>query len=242
MIRVAQLVAEIAAAGEGIHSAWRCRVRFADNTQGDAYVKDVPPRRMVAEIVAATLAEQLALPVAEPILVIKGDAVLFGAVAVAARTFRVALQSGGEQALVRLRAWPSLMGACGFDDWVANPDRNMGNMLHDGNKMFWLIDHEFALADGLLDDALTANHLHLAACGGASVKEIDVRLRPARLAVAQAQSVAALKAVADRLNDLPLPHAGEMLDFLRRRQSHLRALVLQRMPLAQGDIFDDRTH
>lgn len=242
MIRVARMVAEIGAADEGIHDAWRCLIRFADGASAEAYVKDIPPRRMVAEIVAATLADHLGLPVAEPVLVVKDNAALLGSVAIAARTFRVALEANGELALTRLRAWSSLMAACGFDDWIANPDRHMGNLLHDGGKAFWLIDHEFAMAKDLAADIVADNHLHLAACGGASTRDVDNKLRPARLAVAQAQATASLNAVHDRLSDLPIPHADEMLDFLRRRQSHLRALVLQRLPLAQGDIFDDRHH
>lgn len=242
MIRMAALVAELAPAGEGVNDARRCRVRFADGTLAMAYVKDIPPYRMLAEIVAGSLAIHLGLPAAEPILVVVGNAVLSGSVAVPGKVFRVDLQQDAAAALTRLRAWPALLNACGFDDWVANPDRNMGNLLHDGTKAFWLIDHEFALQAGLSDDTLTDNPLHQAACGTATPRETDTKLRPARLAVAQGQSVAAMDALHALLADLPISGAEAMLDFLRRRQGHLRALVLKRMPLAQGDIFDDRVH
>ena len=46
--------------------------------------------------------------------------------------------------------YPSVIG---FDEWIANGDRNLGNLLWDGEKDFYLIDH------GLSMDEVYFNHI-----------------------------------------------------------------------------------
>lgn len=40
---------------------------------------------------------------------------------------------------------PDYTNVIGFDEWVANGDRNIGNILWDGQKEFYLIDHGLAM-------------------------------------------------------------------------------------------------
>ncbi|WP_264805785.1 HipA family kinase, partial [Acetobacter estunensis] len=40
-----------------------------------------------------------------------------------------------------LKKWEFLGALYGFDTWTANIDRHCGNLLFDGEKNFWLIDH-----------------------------------------------------------------------------------------------------
>lgn len=47
-----------------------------------------------------------------------------------------------------------------FDEWIANADRNVGNILFDGGKSFFFIDHELSIPESMsFDEAASDNQL-----------------------------------------------------------------------------------
>jgi len=46
----------------------------------------------------------------------------------------------------QLRAWPGLIKATCFDEWITKCDRHERNILYNGIDDFWLIDHQLLAA------------------------------------------------------------------------------------------------
>ncbi|MDE0444084.1 MAG: hypothetical protein OXL38_18490 [Gammaproteobacteria bacterium] len=59
----------------------------------------------------------------------------------------------------QLSRWPSLRAAIAFDEWIANADRTIDNLLFRGASDFVLVDHGEAIPSGMSVDALTVNQL-----------------------------------------------------------------------------------
>ena len=53
---------------------------------------------------------------------------------------------------------PGYTDVIGFDEWIANGDRNLGNILWDGQKEFYLIDHGLAMNEAYFN--AFGNKLH----------------------------------------------------------------------------------
>ncbi len=55
-------------------------------------------------------------------------------------SFAQLLAEHSDSARALLRQWHALLPATAFDEWIANPDRNFGNLLFVAREL-WLIDH-----------------------------------------------------------------------------------------------------
>lgn len=132
-------------------STCQAQVRLGD-TETSAIIKRLPERSLAVECLCAQIGRALGLPIPRPMILIDRQRSLwFGAERLPHPDLR---QLGAMSALARqLSAWAHLADACAFDGWIANDDRNQGNLLTDGRGRFWLIDHERALAP---DQAPTA--------------------------------------------------------------------------------------
>lgn len=131
---------------------------FAEGDQDDdigVYLRLAQPQPIAAELVCSVIGRALGLPVPEPFIITIGRGVLTGSGVVDATTeFSYAFASedvgGGTFAqLMRgdsafanglLRSWKHLVPLAAFDEWLANTDRNLGNILYVANSL-WLIDH-----------------------------------------------------------------------------------------------------
>ncbi len=128
--------------------SWRGIVQARDR-QYQAFLKAVDDRAFFVELVAAIMGRALDLPIPEPIIArTPDDEVLFGSVALPhpdlrQPVFDIKLLS---QQLIR---WTPLHPAAAFDEWLANHDRNKGNILANGMGEFWLLDHELACGAAL---------------------------------------------------------------------------------------------
>ncbi len=232
-LRLGVLLPGSVAVGDGINQARRGLVRTA---QGDvpAIVKAVPPREVAVELLCALLGQRLGLPVPAPLLVTMPDhALAVGSTDMSYPSFRHVLQAENDpQILQRLLDWPQLAPTASFDDWIANPDRHIGNLLFDGAGEFWLIDHGLALAAGLTPSEVVNNVLlDLARHGRDELglqrlkREIIGLTETYRREDAQAASA-----------QIPLPHVGELVDFLVARLAHLTGLMRQRLRTRQQDL------
>jgi hypothetical protein len=138
------------------------------------YLRITAPTPLVAELLCAVIARMLGLPAPEAFVVAVPPGVLTGSNAVANMLYVGTLDVGGStfSQLLRadsvsasniLRKWEHLVPVTVLDEWLANPDRNWGNILYVANTLH-IIDHAeafggrsrnlFDLAD-LAEDQLT---------------------------------------------------------------------------------------
>lgn len=130
----------------------------------NAYVKLLPDdRQLVNELLGSVLAKRAGLntPDAYLVLVSRQDypaairftsrpgmltTVAFATTAIGASSFRrradLHTPDAKRKFVSSWKEWPDVLG---FDDWIANGDRNTGNFLVGNEGEVWLIDHGLAL-------------------------------------------------------------------------------------------------
>jgi hypothetical protein len=142
----------------GVCDTWLGTVRLSTGRDARAFVKLLPPRQILSELVASLLAHYSELPAPLPLLVKvyrttlplssswqenEVERLAFGSEDVAQPSFsRFTNQS--QTVIAKLLNWEYLNRTGAFDEWIANGDRHSGNLLFDGNSGFWLIDHSHA--------------------------------------------------------------------------------------------------
>lgn len=127
------------------------------------YVRLAQPMSVVAELVSAVIGRALGLPVTEPFVVAIGKGVLsqsrmidpqaevsfaFASRNVGGDTFTQLLREDSRYAQQLLLGWAHLAPLAAFDEWLANTDRNFGNILFVANAL-WLIDHAEAFGGSM---------------------------------------------------------------------------------------------
>ena len=157
-------------------AVWQCTVQVEDRL-ADAYVKAVPKYQIVREVVCALLAQHIDLPVLRP-----GVVLLHGAFFDTDEQFAFATLATDQRPLIGMRddsvlraqlsRWPYLALAIAFDEWIANSDRTVRNLLFRGASDFVLIDHGEAIpAEMTAGGSSTANLLARLAYSGVSRDE-----------------------------------------------------------------------
>ncbi|MCC5519513.1 hypothetical protein BCT65_020985 [Vibrio splendidus] len=142
-----------------VNPTWRAHVQTSDGVKV-AFVKLIEPRSLYIECVCAVIGRSLGLPIPAPLIVRvtstalsdipHGEARLaFGSEDAKYPSFRRYINSDSKEAMDKLAAFSKTLDVGIFDEWVANWDRNIGNMLYDGKDDFYFIDHENAIPQGL---------------------------------------------------------------------------------------------
>jgi len=152
--------------GDGMMAeTYGCDVVWSDGSQQRAFLKCFPECRklgVINEITGYLIARSCSLPVPDKAGVAKlSDEILASLnIEVCTRIYPYAflvtespgsspnslypnLHNAAKAKLARhvLKGWPALCPLIAFDDWGANPDRNLGNFLIDGSGEIYIIDH-----------------------------------------------------------------------------------------------------
>ena len=123
-----------------------------------AYVKLLDAKQLINELVSSVLGRTLGLlmPTAFIVLVSRDDypdsaflathgldkVLAFGVESVGYPDLKCRMKVSGDLAVEELlRTWAGWCEAMLFDEWIANGDRNAGNVLVGGPGEVWLIDH-----------------------------------------------------------------------------------------------------
>lgn len=118
------------------------------------YVRIANPMPVVAELMCAVIGRSMGLPVPEPFLVSidKGGlpasgllpqekpALAFASLNVGGQTFSQLLRGDSPTMQTMLMKWEHMIPVATFDEWMANRDRNLSNILFVANVL-WIIDH-----------------------------------------------------------------------------------------------------
>jgi hypothetical protein len=223
-------------------------------TDTSIYLRLGPPRQMAAELICAVLGRALGLSIPEPFLVRippgmlqgsrlaakAGEALLgVGSQHLGGGSFDQLLNEHGHGVLELLTHWPDLMAVAAFDGWLANNDRNLGNLVYARQKL-WLIDHADALAGemaqrfswaDLVDQPLT-NKL---VCIIERLFALDQRRSLLDDAARWLRFPAAALSLADAMQQVPLhtwhspAERSQLLDFVRERFFHTHHILCSQL-------------
>jgi hypothetical protein len=156
MIRAGRIVNFTGPAGNGIFGTQRVKLAFRDiRYEVDAYAKRLTDLEFLVELMAALMGKEIGLPIPEPVVALsETDEVWFASVDMKFPDLSRHLFIDNNQIpntpqnteiFYRLANWPAIQHAIEFDEWIANKDRNIGNVLFDGKDQFYLIDHNLAM-------------------------------------------------------------------------------------------------
>jgi hypothetical protein len=161
-------------AGDGVTGALRCVLLLKDKTKRSAVLKRGPMGEVAAEAFSALLLRKWGLQVPEPFLIEENGVLSYASADVGYPNLKQSLGLEGlpdgpareaamQVAIALACSLPSVTLATACDEAIDNRDRNLGNILWDGNTEAW-IDHAFALGQGLhMDDQnkLCAMSIHV---------------------------------------------------------------------------------
>lgn len=157
MVRIGRIINELEHSQHGQSKPIKVNLIFNHSVHPEqAYAKKLNAFDCLVEIVAALIGIDLGLPIAEPVLAfsLTGDDIWFASIDMRYPDLLHSLDIRNNQientpqslgVLKRLAEWRLVHEAIVFDEWIANGDRNMGNILYDGHNDFVLIDHNQAM-------------------------------------------------------------------------------------------------
>jgi hypothetical protein len=153
-----------------LSDTYRGQILVGPNDVRTAIIKDIPLREVANEVLAATLAIAISLPVPPPFIALASPAdlvtkhasklgtssILFASADVRSPSISQIIVAQSSQAQM---AAMGMVAKClidcgwlgefyGFDGWAANIDRHIGNVLVGSNQQPWLIDHGRSFTGG----------------------------------------------------------------------------------------------
>ena len=141
-------------AGDGISGALRCVLRLPDGSRCAAVLKRADLAEVVAEAFGALLLQAWGLPVPTPYLIDEAGTIGFASadtgypnlkqrLGLASMSEGAARDAAVRVAMALATSLPSAPLAAACDEAIDNSDRNLGNILWDGDDEAW-IDHALA--------------------------------------------------------------------------------------------------
>lgn len=153
---------------ENINKTWRTQVRKTDGETVSAFSKLIPPREIFIEAVCALIGRYIGIQIPKPILVLLPKNII---PSLEKDELGFASEDVEHPSIRRSVEWQAILNAIKsdlqcfhvgvFDEWIANPDRNTGNILYDGSNDLWFIDHGLAISNQLEFNAPAESNLLL---------------------------------------------------------------------------------
>ena len=209
-------------------------------------VKRQPHFQLVREVLCNVLAQMVELPVPTPFLLDVRECDDW----VGDENFAFATRDAGHGDLLRpmrqsptmvydLVRWPKFLAATAFDEWIANEDRTLSNLLFAGRRDFILIDHGEALPNYMNAGTKLRNGLarHLNASENAAPREVlakrvqEFRVNFGRGNWRQLETAALLGAWQGE------PQFGECVRLLRARLNNLPTLIEEEFRVGQAQLL-----
>lgn len=224
--------------GDGVTGAVRCVIEDEQGVKHAAVLKFGSAEEVAAEATASLLLSGWGVPVPQPYLVARDDGLCFASSDVGYPNLKKRLNFDhlpdsakpavalfASKLVCSLQSMP-LTAAC--DEAIDNRDRNLGNVLWDGEDEVW-IDHAYSFGVGNKPDV---NKLCAMAISAGATEEVQ----RGALAAAMVLDRALPSSVDQALRPTPIDHP-EFLDKVRERLSNIGASLLARFP-QPADLFD----
>lgn len=147
---------------QSINSLYRGQVELSDGSVKSCLLKNIDRIEVVNELIANLVAHKMDLPIPLAVLTfvpdtyndknqfsnsyrVPGGALAFASVDAQTPNLLQRIQAThplGQKIIKNaLSGWTKKSELYGFDTWVANVDRHLGNLLFGNNNEIWLIDH-----------------------------------------------------------------------------------------------------
>ncbi len=202
------------------------------------------------EAFCAILGRGLGIPIPKPFLVLADDttldvippgqhALMFGSEDAAYPSFR--RYADCSQAYEKLQNFKASLDVGVFDEWIANHDRNVGNILYDGGDDFLFIDHGLALPEGLPANqpAIDNNILRALFSFKTELEKFrDLRTTSQMIApMYRALNLEDVMSSAQATMYVPGSVIAQILAFLTERLLSIETLIRSRLCISQSDMF-----
>lgn len=232
-----------------INQTWKGHVRTTTDTVV-VFAKIVEPREICVEAFCAALGRQLGIPIPKPFLILADSstlnvvpegqhALMFGSEDAAYPSFR--RYANCAEAYEKLQNFKASLDVGVFDEWIANHDRNVGNILYDGGDDFLFIDHGLAIPQGLQahTPASDNNILRvLFAIKSEMDKFRDFRTTSQAITpMYRSLNLEDIMASTQASRFIPDVVIKEILSFLTDRLSSMETLIRSRLCISQMDMF-----
>ncbi len=232
-----------------INQTWKCHVKTHNDTVV-VFAKLIPTREICVESFCALLGRAMGIPIPKPYLILADSgtlqeiptgqkALMFGSEDAAYPSFRRYAEC--QMAMQRLSEFRSSLDVGVFDEWIANHDRNIGNILYDGGDDFLFIDHGLALPANLAAISPAQDNQVLRVIF-AIKNEID-KFRDLRTAaqnitpLCQSLNLPSIMHSTFSRNYVSAADMNSILSFLSNRLPVLESLIRSRMGIKQVDMF-----
>lgn len=231
-----------------VNPTWKGHVKTHDSVVV-AYVKQVTVQELYAECVCAAIGRSLGLSIPKPIIVKvthtifeeipEGEyALAFGSEDAGYPSFRRYFKS--EEALEKLKSYSKALDVGVFDEWIANWDRNVGNILYDGGDKFSFIDHENALELSLDEtDSAKDNQIIRFICALKSEFEKHKISRDIDVGIARKYKEFPFSLISEKTyasSYLPQEQIIKVIEFLEKRSEHIKILMNRRLGIQQQEM------
>ena len=226
-------------ANEGVNDSHVCSV-ILDGEIVRAYVKPIEREKIIVECFCALLLKQWGLEVPEPIVVEIDGKEWFGSVedvypSLSRRFFLhdkdvPEFERRAHAAIVVAMNLPDTPLALACDEAIANGDRNLGNILWDGERTAW-IDHEDAIIDKD-DGSSKANKLAIMACKMNDHEAKGIQWQAAKSARKIMGSLDDIDAIASNVEG-----AEDCATIVKHHMSNVLNHVIDRFPKPEDDLF-----
>lgn len=227
--------------GDGVTGAMRCVLVLQDKTLRSAVLKRGSIGEVTAEAFSALVLRAWGLPVPDPFLIEEKGKLVFASADVQYPNLKqkVGLLNlpNGAAAEAALKLAVNLV--CGFpttglavacDEAIDNRDRNLGNVLWDGNAEVW-IDHAYSLGQG--ENLRDVNKL----CEMAAIVDLCEKIQRSAIANALIMDRESPKKVEQNLSSFPVSTHG-LVEFVADRLSSIGNRIVARFP-HPVDLFTD---
>ncbi|ELY4520495.1 hypothetical protein SMZ75_003290 [Cronobacter muytjensii] len=234
-----------------VNQTWKGHVRTANDTVV-VYAKIINLRELCVEAFCAILGRELGIPIPKPFLILADNstlniipygqhALLFGSEDASYPSFR--RYADCKQAFEKLQNFKSSLDVGVFDEWIANYDRNVGNILYDGGDDFLFIDHGLALPQGM-PAQVPARDNNILRVLFSFKSEIDKfrDFRTTERSITPLYRSLNLNEIMEKTQAsrfISEKIISEILNFLTNRLSSIEALVRFRLGISQGDMFNE---
>lgn len=250
MIRAARIVSIFGNAENGKYGAKRVNLLFEGKRyEVKAYAKKLKDLDFLVELLAAKLGIEIGLPIPEPVIAYlpDKDEIWFASVDVKFPDLSHRLEfldndhladtTENIEILSKLANWQLIYDAISFDEWIANSDRNSGNVLYDGTDQFYLIDHNLAMRLPFSPDAPINNQLLNTKLFFTQDEVGRQRIRNKISALVDSIDESLPRTITSRIlesaNDLNEKTLNNIVDFLEKRLHHLTAITHNKIPTKQ---------
>jgi hypothetical protein len=224
-------------AGDGITGAMRCVIEDNQGKKQAAILKTGSLKEIAAEAAASLLLSGWGLPVPQPFLVLRGNDLCFASADAGYPNLKKRLN--WDHALPEAKAaleavafalvckFPSMPLATACDEAIDNRDRNLGNILWDGQDEVW-IDHAYSFGVGSRPDM---NKLCVMAVAAGAADEVQLGALAASMTLDRKLPDKVDEQLHGTAVDMP-----ELLTTVSNKLSAIGASLLARFP-QPADLF-----